>query len=64
MHLLGVTANPDGPWATQTARNLVADIAERRQAFKVLLRDRDTKFTESFDAVPASAGIKVVRTPV
>jgi len=64
VHLLGVTANPDGRWATQVARNFVADLEERGQRFQFLLRDRDTKFTASFDAVMASVGIKVVRTPV
>ncbi len=64
VHLLGVTASPDGPWATQVARNFVADLEDRGQRFRFLLADRDTKFTASFDAVMASAGIKVVRTPV
>jgi putative transposase len=64
VHLLGVTANPDGPWVAQVARNFVAELEENRQRFRFLLRDRDTKFTASFDAVMASAGIKVVRTPV
>jgi len=64
VHLLGVTANPDGSWAAQVARNFVADLEERGQRFRFLLRDRDTKFTASFDAVMASAGIKAVRTPV
>jgi transposase InsO family protein len=64
VHVLGVTANPDGPWATQVARNFVAELEEHGQRFRSLLRDRDTKFTASFDAVMASAGIKAVRTPV
>jgi putative transposase len=64
VHLLGVTANPDGAWATQVARNFVAELDEHGQRFRFLVRDRDTKFTTSFDAVIASAGIKVVRTPV
>ena len=64
VHVLGVTANPDGAWAAQVARNFVFDLEERGRQFRFLLRDRDTKFTTSFDAVMASAGIKVVRTPV
>ena len=64
VHLLGVTANPDGPWVAQVARNFVADLEDQGQQFRFLVRDRDTKFTASFDAVMASVGIKVVRTPV
>jgi hypothetical protein len=64
VHFLGVTANPDGPWVAQVARNFVADLEDQGQPFRFLVRDRDTKFTASFDAVMASAGIKVVRTPV
>jgi transposase InsO family protein len=64
VHLLGVTANPDGPWVAQVARNFVAELEEQGQRFRFLVRDRDTKFTSRFDAVMASAGIKAVRTPV
>jgi hypothetical protein len=63
VHVLGVTANPDGPWVTQVARNFVADLEGHGQRFQFLVRDRDTKFTASFDAVMASVGIKVVRSP-
>jgi putative transposase len=45
------------------ARNFVANM-EEHQPFKFLVRDRDTKFTANFDAVMASAGIKIMRTPV
>jgi len=64
VHLLGVTANPNGSWVAQVARNFVADLEEQRLRFCFLLRDRDTKFTASFDAVMASVGIQAVRTPV
>ena len=64
VHILGVTANPDGAWAAQVARNFVADLEEHGRHFRFLLRDRDTKFTATFDAIMASAGIEALRTPV
>lgn len=64
VHVLGVTRQPVGTWVTQVARNFVADLEEQSRHFRFLVRDRDTKFTTSFDEVFASAGTRVIRTPV
>jgi putative transposase len=63
VHVLGVTANPDGPWTTQKIRNLLMDLGDRAAGFRYLVRDRAGQFTEAFDAVLADAGIKAVKIP-
>src|SRR6266568_2096181 len=63
VHILGVTANPDGAWTTQQARNLLLDLGQRAAGFCYLLRDRAGQFTAAFDAVLAGAGIAVVKIP-
>ena len=64
VHLLGVTANPDSPWVTQVGRTFASDLEETGRRFRFLVRDRDTKFTSSFDAVFASVGVEAIKTPV
>ena len=62
VHILGITANPDGPWAVQQIRNLLMDLGERAAGFRFLVRDRAGQFTTSFDAVLAGAGIEAEKS--
>jgi putative transposase len=52
VHLAGATENPSGTWIAQQARN------------RVLIHDRDAKFSAAFDEVFRTEGIRVIRTPV
>ena len=63
VHVLGVTTNPNDPWLIQVAGNFAADLDDTGQRFRFLIRDRDTKFTASFDAVFASISIETIRSP-
>ena len=51
VHLAGITANPDGAWTAQAARNFLMDLGQRAASVKFLIRDRAGQFTGSFDAV-------------
>jgi transposase InsO family protein len=64
VHLGGVTANPDGGWVTQQARNLLLALGEQGRQLRFLVRDHDAKFSRSFDDVFCSEGAQVLMTPV
>ncbi|WP_112584525.1 integrase core domain-containing protein [Micromonospora noduli] len=63
VHVVGVTTHPNGAWVAQQARNLLMDLNQRVAEQRLLLRDRDTRFTAAFDAVFTAAGIDVIKTP-
>jgi putative transposase len=64
VRLAGITTNPDGPWVTQQARNLLMQLDDEDVRPLSLVRDRDSKFTRDFDDVFRSEGIRVIKAPV
>jgi putative transposase len=63
LHILGVTANPDGQRTLQQGRNLLLNLGERTSGFRYLVRDRAGQFTAAFDTVLADADIAVLKIP-
>ena len=63
VRLAGITAHPDGAWATQAARNFLTDLGQRAASVKFLIRDRAGQFTSSFDAVFTAEGIRILASP-
>jgi len=64
VYATGITTNPAGEWVTQQARNLSFVLADLARPTKFLIRDRDTKFTASFDEVLRADGARIIRTPI
>ena len=63
VHVAGCTANPTAAWVTQQARQLGWQLQDSEIAAPYLIRDRDSKFVPTFDAVFQSEGVTIIRTP-
>ncbi len=64
LHVTTETANPNGTFVTQQARNLCFALDEREEPVRFLLHDRDAKSSGPFDEVFRTEGIRIIRTPV
>jgi hypothetical protein len=57
-------SSPDGAWMLRQARNLLMHLDDRGQRPRLLIHDRDTKFSRGFDALFHGEGMRVSRTPI
>jgi putative transposase len=64
VRVLGATAHPTAAWTTQLARNLVMDLQDAGATVTYLVRDRDSRYTTTFDAVFKDEGVTIVKTGV
>ena len=64
LHVAGVTANPTAEWVAQQARNLAMSSETRLESLAFLIRDRDSKFTWSFDGVFVAENIRILKSPL
>jgi transposase InsO family protein len=64
IRILGATAHPTAAWTTQMARNLVMDLQDAHATVTYLIRDRDSRYTASFDAALADSGIATIMTGI
>ncbi|MEU0844678.1 integrase core domain-containing protein [Streptomyces sp. NPDC005962] len=60
IRVLGATTHPTASWVAQAAKNLVMDLEDLGCQARFMIRDRDGKFPDLFDAVLKDAGIEVV----
>jgi putative transposase len=64
LHVTTATANPNGSFVTQQARNLCFELDEGAEPLCFLIHDRDSKFASSFGEVLRTEDIGIIRTPV
>jgi putative transposase len=62
LHITGVTAHPTQAWTTQQARNLAADLGTRMESLHFLLRDRDGKYSQTFDTVFQGDDLHIIKS--
>jgi transposase InsO family protein len=63
VHLMGSTPQPDDAFMVQIARTLTHAGDGALQGHRLLICDRDTKWSAAFRQTLAAAGIRVVHTP-
>jgi transposase InsO family protein len=63
VHVLGSTPRPDSEFVVQAVRGLFAEAGNPLDEGRILICDRDPKWTHAMAALLRTAGVRVVRTP-
>ena len=63
VRIAGITTNPNEIWITQQARQLVWELRDQNKPLHFLIHDNDTKFSNAFDSVFESEGVRFINTP-
>ena len=63
VHVLGSTRHPDEAFVIQTMRHLTDDVDGVLRGNRILICDRDRKWSAAVERFLATAGIRVIRTP-
>jgi hypothetical protein len=63
VHVLGSTPHPDEAFVVHTMRPLTNEVDEVFRGNRLLICDRDRKWSAAVEGFLASGGVKVIRTP-
>ena len=63
VHVLGSTSHPNEAFVVQTMRHLTDDVDGILRGSRILICDRDRKWSAAVERLLATAGVRVVRTP-
>lgn len=63
VHIAGITSHPDNAWMTQVARNITDVDGGFLCGKRILILDRDAKYSEGFRQLLMREGIGVIRLP-
>lgn len=63
VYVTGTTQFPNQGWVNKQTKNVLPLLSGNKNGKKLLIRDRDTKFSKKFDKLFKNAGFNVQKTP-
>jgi len=63
VYIAGTTQYPNQEWVNKHAQNILPFLGDNKTSKKLLIRDRDTKFSAEFDDLFKNRGFTIQKTP-